>query len=120
MRKILIIDDEPDILKTLVYTIKKLGQDVYTADTGEKGLKLIRDEKPDVVLLDLRLPDVDGMKICSSVKSDAGLQDMKIILISASAEGIEEKLEKCGADVYVLKPFDPADVLQIVKKLLNL
>lgn len=115
-KKILFVDDEPDVLRPVAFRLTKSGYIVLTAVDGEKAVEMIKTELPDLVLLDLRLPGMNGMEVCSVIKSDTALKHIPIILFTASANHIAKDCAKCGADDYVLKPFDPKDLLDKIKK----
>lgn len=117
-KRILIVDDEPDLLKMVEFRLKIAGYTVSTAKDGEEGLRLIRNDPPDLVLLDIRLPKMDGGEVCKCMKSDEKLRTIPIILFTASgAERILEKVKETGADDYLMKPFDGEDLLRRIKKL---
>lgn len=117
-KKILLVDDEPDVLKPVAFRLTASGYDVVTAINGEKAVEMIKTEKPDLVLLDLRLPGINGIEICRIVRSDATLKDIPIILFTASAIHIVEDCAKCGANDYIIKPFDSKDLLAKINKYL--
>ena len=118
-KKIVVVDDEPDILKVVVFRLKKLGCEIVTATNGADGLARIREHHPDVILLDYRLPDTDGLEIARGLRQDAAFAKTPIILISASsAADITEALEAASVNDYVVKPFDPEKLLATVRKYL--
>ena len=108
---ILIVEDEQDLLELLRYNLDREGYDVRTATTGEEGLKLVREQKPDLMLLDLMLPAMDGLEVCRTLKSRDHTEDIHIIMLTARGEesDIVKGLEM-GADDYITKPFSPARV----------
>ena len=119
-KKILIIDDEPDILKLTSLRLRKLGYDVLTAVDGEKGFESIRDKKPDLVLLDLMLPVASGADVCRRVKKDEQLKNIPIILFAAGSNTIvAERAETLGAEDYIVKPFDPEELINKVECILT-
>jgi CheY-like chemotaxis protein len=118
-KKIVVVDDEPDVLKVEVFRLKKLGYEVYTAVNGKDGLDLIREKKPDLILLDLRLPVMEGTEVCIQVKKDEGTKDIPVILITASSDCVVEKVKLCQADDYILKPFDTAELAEKLAKFLG-
>jgi len=119
-KKILVVDDEPDILKIVTFRLKKLRCDILTADNGKDALDLIRRQRPDLVLLDLRLPIIDGYEVCKQVKADDELKNIPIILLTASSTAkISEKTKEFKADGYIIKPFDPEELLKKVKKFIE-
>jgi len=117
-KKILLVDDEPDILRTVDFRLTQFGYKIITATDGENAVKIIRNEKPDLVLLDLRLPGINGIEVCKIVRSDETIKNTPIILFTASASRITEDCAKCGANDYLLKPFDPKNLLEKINKYL--
>jgi CheY-like chemotaxis protein len=119
-KKILVIDDEPDILKVTSIRLKKLGYNVLTAVNGKQGLDTIRREKPDLVLLDLVMPSMNGAEVCEQIKNDKVLKHIPIILFTASGSAAvtDEKIKKFGADDYIIKPFEPEEFRGKVENIL--
>ena len=105
-KQILIIEDEPDIQELLSFNLDNNGYKVYTASNGEKGLEVARTEHPDLILLDLMLPGINGLDVCRIIKSDQDTSGISIIMLTAlgQEEDIIKGLET-GADDYVTKPF---------------
>jgi len=115
-KKILIVDDEPDVLKVESFRVKKLGYDVVTAVNGEEALTMIKQEMPHLVLLDLRMPKIEGSEVCMRVKADKELNRIPVILVTASSENIVDTARLCGANDYLLKPFDAEDLARKIEK----
>ncbi len=88
-KKILIVDDEPDLVRVTSFRLKKMGYNVIVGTDGNQALSLIESERPDLVLLDLRLPEIDGLEACRRVKADPKLKDIPIILFTASISSAE-------------------------------
>ena len=105
---VLVVDDESDILELIRYNLQKEGYRVTTVKTGEEGLQLIRELKPDVVVLDLMLPGLDGLSVCNRLKREESTRRIPVLMLTAKAEDtdIVTGLE-LGADDYVTKPFSP-------------
>ena len=105
-KQILIIEDQPDIQELLSFNLDNNGYKVYTASNGEKGLEVARKEHPDLILLDLMLPGINGLDVCRIIKSDQDTSGISIIMLTAlgQEEDIIKGLET-GADDYVTKPF---------------
>lgn len=119
-KKIVIIEDEPDILEVLSYNLKREGYEVFTAADGLRGLALIRQQLPDLVLLDLMLPGIDGVEICSAVKKDPTTQATLIVMVTAKGEESDIVLGLgVGADDYISKPFSPRELVARVKAVLR-
>jgi len=119
-KKILVVDDEPDILKVTSIRLKKLGYNVLTAVDGKEALDTIRSENPDLVLLDLVMPFMNGVEVCEQIKNDKTLKHIPIILFTASGNGVltAEKIKKIGADDYIIKPFEPEELMGKVEGIL--
>ncbi len=111
-KKIVIVEDEIDIREVLIYNFEREGFTVWGAADGRYGLKLIQDKNPDLVLLDLMLPGLDGLEICRELKGDVKTSGIPIIMVTAKGEesDIVAGLE-LGADDYVTKPFSPKELL---------
>ncbi len=114
MAKILIIEDDPVINKTLEYNLKRAGYSVITAGDGMSGLKSARDDKPDLILLDLMLPELDGFQLCKEVRS---VNPMIPILMLTALEDESDmiKVLNLGADDYITKPFSMAELIARIK-----
>jgi len=106
--RILVIEDDPDIMELLAYTLGKEGYEVQSAPTGEAGLKAMEERVPDLVVLDVMLPGIDGLELLRRAKSNQALRETPVIMVSAKGEesDVVSGLE-LGADDYVTKPFSP-------------
>lgn len=120
MRTILVVDDEPDILKVIVFRLKKAGYEVVRATFGKEALDLLKAARPDLVVLDYRLPDMSGIDIARAMKAEDGLKDVPIILLTASSgEDTASAARDAAIDVYMKKPFDPDELLGKVRELVG-
>ena len=118
--KIAVIEDEADILEVIEYSLSKEGFRVCTALDGEEGLDLVKKELPDLVVLDLMLPGLDGIEICRKLKSDSATRSISIIMVTAKGEESDIVLGLgIGADDYVVKPFSPRELTARVKSVLR-
>ncbi len=119
-RKILIVDDEPNIVMTLEYTFKKQDFEVYIARNGSEALHILESKVPDVVLLDIMMPDVDGYQTLKYIKNQESLKHTKVVFLTAKnkASDIEKGL-KLGADKYLTKPFSVKKIVSEILELLN-
>ena len=117
---ILIVEDEEDVLELERYNLDKAGYAIHTAMTGEEGLDKARTIKPDLLLLDLMLPAIDGLEVCRRLKADAATRDIPVVMLTAKGEeaDIVTGLEM-GADDYITKPFSPRILLARVKAVLR-
>ena len=118
--KILIIEDEKDIAKMLDYNLKKEGFRALSANNGEDGLDMARKEHPDLILLDLMLPEMDGLEVCKVVKNDTKTAHIPIIILTAKAQETDKIVGlELGADDYVTKPFSPRELIARIKAVLR-
>jgi DNA-binding response OmpR family regulator len=118
--KILVVDDEPDAVEMLEFNLKSNGYDVVTAADGEEALTKARAVLPDLILLDLMLPEVDGMEVCKILRRDPRTSGIPIIMLTAKAAEIDRVLGlELGADDYVTKPFSLRELVLRVKRLLR-
>lgn len=118
--KILVVDDEFDMVEMLSIRLEASGYQVISAFDGQEGLNKARSEKPDLIILDLMLPKVDGYKVCRMLKFDEKYKQIPIILFSARAQEADVKLgQDVGADAYVTKPFEPDILLHKISELLK-
>jgi len=119
-KKILIVDDEPDLLEVAAFRLKKSGYEVLSAADGRQALDIVKNDKPDLVLLDLRLPVIDGYDVCRRIKADDRFKNIHVILFTASAAGpASDKIGQTGADDCIIKPFESEELLKKVKKLIG-
>jgi two-component system, OmpR family, alkaline phosphatase synthesis response regulator PhoP len=120
MKKILIVDDEPNIVMTLEYTFKKSNYEVFIARDGQEALDILKTNYPDVIILDIMMPMVDGFATLEQIRKDANLQHTKVMFLSAkNKESDIEKGLALGADAYMTKPFSIKKVIEKVEELLN-
>ena len=118
--KIVVIEDEVDILEVINYNLSKEGFDVYSALDGEEGLALIKKEVPNLVLLDLMLPGLDGIEICRKLKTDYSTRSIPIIMVTAKGEESDIVLGLgMGADDYMVKPFRPRELMARIRSVLR-
>ena len=117
--KILIVDDEPNILLSLEFLMKKEGYQVFIARDGEEAFEIIERQYPNLVLLDIMMPKIDGYEVCSFIKSRPELAAIKVVFMSAKSKDTDvQKGYNLGADLYVAKPFSTRDLILKVQDLL--
>lgn len=118
--RILIVEDDEDILELISYNLEKERYMVAKATTGEEALKMLKKQVPDLILLDLMLPEIDGLEICKRLKSDTSTKNIPIIMVTAKGEepDVVTGLE-LGADDYVTKPFRPKELVARVRAVLR-
>lgn len=120
MRKILIVDDEPNIVMSLEYTFKKNNFEVFIARDGQEALEILQNQLPDVIILDVMMPLVDGFETLEQIKKNERLQHCKVMFLSAkNKESDIEKGIALGADAYLTKPFSIKKVVEQVNELLG-
>lgn len=119
---ILIIDDEPDLLEVTSNRLKRSGYETVTALNYEEAFNSIRKKMPDLILLDIMMPDRDGYEVCNELKSDERTHNIPVVLFTAKAgqkERLKTNAEFLAADDYILKPFDPKVLLEKIKKFIG-
>jgi len=120
MARILVIEDESDIRQVLDHNLRAAGHDVLAAARGQDGLRLARQERPDLVLLDLMLPDIPGTEVCRAIKDDASTRPTPVIMLTAKGEEIDRVVGfELGADDYVTKPFSVRELLLRIRATLR-
>jgi DNA-binding response OmpR family regulator len=118
--KILIVEDEPDIVELLVYNLHQAGFQTDAVLNGATALERVKIEPPDLVLLDLLLPEVDGLEVCRTLKRDSETVGIPIIMLTAKGEAIDRIVGlELGADDYITKPFSPREVLLRIRAVLR-
>jgi two-component system, OmpR family, phosphate regulon response regulator PhoB len=120
MARILVIEDEPALLKVLDYNLRQAGHEVLLAPRGEDGLRLARERRPDCILLDLMLPDVQGTEICRSLQMSPETRDVPIVIVSARGDEVDRIVGfELGAVDYVVKPFSVRELLLRIQAILR-
>lgn len=119
-KKVLIVDDEPHILRSLGFVIKRAGYGVLEARSGAEALELIEQERPDLVFLDIMMPELDGYEVCRKIKSSDELADTYVIMLTAKGQQCDQQEGlKAGADEYMTKPFSPSRAIERVHAVLQ-
>jgi DNA-binding response OmpR family regulator len=118
--KILVVDDEPDALELIGFNLKGAGYEVITAEDGNSALRKARARKPDLILLDLMIPEVDGLEVCKILRRDPETSGIPIIMVTAKAAEFDRVLGlELGANDYITKPFSPRELVLRVKNLVH-
>ncbi len=118
--KILIVDDEPSICELLAFNLEKAGYHTVKTDNGHEALELARKDKPDLMVLDVMLPGIDGMEVCRILKANQATTAIPIIMLTAQSEEIDKIIGlELGADDYMTKPFSPRELVARVKAVLR-
>ena len=112
MNKILVVEDEPDILEMVRYNLDQAGLDVETAEDAERAIQSVQEVLPDLIILDLMLPGIDGLDMCRQLKQDARTRHIPILMLTARKEEVDRIVGlELGADDYVVKPFSPRELV---------
>jgi two-component system phosphate regulon response regulator PhoB len=120
MTRILVVEDEQDLQQVLDYNLRQAGHEVTVAKLGSDGLKLAREQRPDLVLLDLMLPDVSGTEVCKQLKEHPTTRRTPVIMLTARGEEIDRVVGfELGADDYVVKPFSVRELLLRIQAILR-
>jgi DNA-binding response OmpR family regulator len=118
-KRILIVDDERDLVETITFRLEASGYEVLTAYDGAEGLEKARDEKPDIILLDVMMPKMDGYQVCRMLKFDEEFKNIPVLMLTARGQDQDKKTgNDVGADGYITKPFDSKVLLDSIKKCL--
>ena len=118
--RILVVEDDDDIAQLLAITMKKAGFDVAISDNGYEALNLIRKHPPDLLILDLMIPGIDGLEVCKAMKRDPRTAAVPVLIVTARGEEIDRIIGlELGADDYVVKPFSPRELLLRVRGILR-
>jgi DNA-binding response OmpR family regulator len=119
-KKILIADDEPNIVVSLEFLMKQRGYDVLVVNDGEAALNAVREFGPDLILLDVMMPRLNGYDVCQKIRENPAWQGIRIIMLSAKGRDVEvNKGMAVGADAYVTKPFSTKDLIAKVREMLG-
>jgi two-component system alkaline phosphatase synthesis response regulator PhoP len=119
-KKILIADDNEHILGALTYLLEDEGYSLWVARNGVEALQKVREVSPDILFLDIMMPQLNGYDVCRTIKKDPDLNKIYVIMLSAKGQAAEQELGKeVGADEYITKPFNPLELLSRLKHILN-
>ncbi len=120
-KRILCIEDEAEMIELMRLVLEREGFEVIGAMGGEQGLKVVKQEKPDLILLDLMMPGMDGWEVYRQMRADKELADIPVVIVTAKAQSIDKVLGLQVAKVadYITKPFGPKDLLNSVQKVFN-
>jgi two-component system, OmpR family, phosphate regulon response regulator PhoB len=120
MAKVLVIEDERDLIQVLAYNLKQAGHEALSAERGLDGLRLAKSEQPDLVLLDLMLPDLSGTEVCKVLKEDGATRNIPVVMLTARGEEIDRVVGfELGADDYIVKPFSVRELLLRIQAILR-
>ncbi len=117
--KVLVCDDEPYILESVAYIVEKEGYEVLTAEDGEEGLILAKEEKPKLMFLDVMMPKMTGYQVCEELKGNPETKDIHVIMLTARGQDSDEqRAQEVGADEYMTKPFSPRRLKERLRELM--
>jgi DNA-binding response OmpR family regulator len=120
VKRILVVDDEPHILKLVAFSLKSGGYEVLEATDGLSAISVVQAEQPDLVLMDVMMPTLDGYEACRRLKADPATADIPVIMLTAKTQSTEHKTGyDVGAADYINKPFTPKDLVAHVRELLG-
>jgi two-component system phosphate regulon response regulator PhoB len=120
MAKVLVIEDERDLVQVLTYNLKQAGHEALSAERGAEGLRLAQEHHPDLVLLDLMLPDIAGTEVCRVLKDEAATRSIPVIMLTARGEEIDRVVGfELGADDYIVKPFSVRELMLRIQAVLR-
>jgi len=119
-KRILVVDDEIYIVHILEFSLTMEGYSILTASDGEEALRVIDSERPDLVVLDIMMPKLDGYEVCRRLRQDEQFQELPVILLSAKGRPVDREAGlQAGADDYITKPFSPRKLLEKIRELLE-
>ena len=120
MKKILLADDDPNVRLLVSATLRSEEYELIEASTGEETLALARSDHPDLVLLDIAMPRIDGFEVCKNLKSDPETKDIRVLMLTARTQDAERRRgNEVGADGYFTKPFSPLALLRKIGEILG-
>jgi two-component system alkaline phosphatase synthesis response regulator PhoP len=119
-KRILIADDNENIREVLTYLLEDEGYKPWLAKDGADALEKVREVHPDILLLDIMMPEINGYEVCRVIKNDPELKKTYVIMVTAKGQAAErERAKEVGADEYIMKPFNPADIVARIKNILK-
>ena len=120
MTRVLVVEDEPDVAEVLSYNLQSAGYETRVCATGREGLRLGQEIQPDIILLDLMLPDMPGMQVCRALKSTPATKDIPVVIVSARSDEIDRVVGfEVGADDYIVKPYSMRELLLRLRRSLE-
>ncbi len=119
-RSVLVVDDEANIVLSLEFLLKRAGYEVRVARNGEEAVKAVAERTPDLIILDVMMPTLDGYHVCETIRADPKLRSVRILMLTAKSRDVErEKALALGADDYITKPFSTRELVERVKTILG-
>lgn len=122
MKRVLIVEDQADIRKLIRMTLEFEDYEIHEASDGAAGLRIARDIRPELMLLDVMMPgELDGLQVCHHIKNDAATRDIRVVLLTARGQARDREVgREAGADEYLVKPFSPLQLIETIERLLVL
>jgi CheY-like chemotaxis protein len=121
MARVLVVDDEPDVLLLCRLNLEQHGHEVFEAGNGQEALRVVRERRPDLIVLDLMLPGVDGYGVLEALRSEGSTPGVKVLVLSAkSLQADRDRSRQLGAEAFLTKPFLPDDLCRTVDRMLGL
>ena len=119
-RSVLVVDDEPNIVISLEFLLRQAGYEVRVVRNGEEAVKAVAERAPDLIVLDVMMPTLDGYHVCETIRADPKLRSVRILMLTAKSRDVErEKALALGADDYITKPFSTRELVERVKAILG-
>jgi two-component system, OmpR family, alkaline phosphatase synthesis response regulator PhoP len=119
-KRILVVDDYPQVVELIKLRLETSGYNVLVAYDGQEGLNIARNELPDLIILDVMLPKMNGYKVCRFLKFDKKYKHIPVVMLTSRAKQSDADVgKKTGADEYLFKPYNPKQLLEVVKKYIN-
>ncbi len=123
-KTIMIVDDELNMRMLLKETLEELedkGVELLTAENGEEAIEFVKTEKPELVILDVMIPGVDGFEVCNTIKNELGMKDVYVLILTANGQKFnKQKSIDVGADIFITKPFDPDEIIKEAAKIFDI
>jgi len=120
MKKILIVDDQLEVRELVAVTLRSDAYQVLQAENGKKAIETARKEKPDLIIMDVMMPEMDGIEATRTIKSEDGTKDCKVVMLTAKGQKKDKEAGlDAGAEDYFIKPFSPLDLIRKVEELLD-
>lgn len=118
-KRILVVDDEANLIRSLSFVLAKNGYEVSSARDGEEALQKVREFRPDLIFLDIMMPRKNGFEVCREIREMPGNEGIRIVMLSAKGGSDQDTAAGCGAYEYISKPFSPQEIVMRVKQILS-
>jgi DNA-binding response OmpR family regulator len=119
-KQVLVVDDEPFIMRSLTFVLRRAGFDVLEAHDGEEAVEILREQRPDLIFLDVMMPKKNGYEVLADIRANPALQDCRVIMLTAKGQDSDrEKGLAMGVDEYMTKPFSPMKIVERAREVLG-